>query len=111
MSKKADIRGYINPFVPGGKTEAGQRANMPEGAEIYVETRAGDVIHRFIRSLRPGSVAAVEELHYLAPGKARADKRRRLMGEYTKAITRGRKASIRENFRALSSDCDLPAML
>lgn len=112
MSKKPDIRGYINPFVPGGKKEAGQRANMPAGTEIYVENKTGKVIDTFIRGLRSGSVAAVEELHYLAPGGAtRTDKRRRIMGERVKEITRGRRAIIRENFRGLNSECDLPEML
>lgn len=109
MGRKTDIRGYINPFVPGGKTEQGQRANMPEGAEIYVETRTGEVIDKFIRSLRDGSIAAVEELHYLAPGRGGPKKRRKLMGERVKAICR--KATIRENYRGLNSGCDLPAML
>jgi hypothetical protein len=111
MSGKPDIRGYINPFVPGGKKESGQRANMPPSAEIYVERRDGKIIATFIRSLRAGSIAAVEELHYLAPGQGRADKRRRIMGERVTEITRGRKAVIRENFRGLTSEDDLPTML
>lgn len=111
MSRKADIRGYVNPFVPGGKTEAGQRAGMSPDAVIFVEDRTGKVIDGFLRTLRVGSIIEVEEVHYLAPGNGRADKRRRILAERVKEARR-RKAAIKENATGLRSDkCDLPAML
>lgn len=83
MSK---VRAYINPFVPGGVVEATQRAHMSPGAEIYAEDRKGKVILAFIAALRPKEVVEVEELHYLAPGIGRADKRRGILDMRMAAI-------------------------
>jgi len=83
MSTKLDIRGYINPFAPG-TTESGQRHGMPK--EVYVEDRRGHVIEALIKSVRKGSVVAVQELFCLAPGHWRPQKRRRLLTERVEAI-------------------------
>lgn len=109
---RPDIRGYINPLVPGGLSEARQRASMTPGAEIYVETRKGDVILSFIKSLkRGGATVEVAETHYLAPGIGRSDKRRRILAERVKAI-KAHKAVITETTTQRSSKkSDLPEML
>jgi hypothetical protein len=85
MSGTRDIRGYINPFAPR-RTEAGQRAAMPTGAELYVENHHGNVIDRLIRSVRRGTIVAVQHLDCLAPGDFNAQKRRRLLAERIEAI-------------------------
>jgi hypothetical protein len=85
MKGKADIRAYINPFVPG-TAESTQKAAVPEGAEVYIEDRKGRQIDGLIRSIRKGSVVAVYELYCLAPGIGRADKRRRILAERMEAI-------------------------
>lgn len=102
MTEKPDIRAYINRYVPGGKTESGQRSSITAGAEFYVENKKGTVFETFLRHLRPGSVVEVEELHYLAPGNGRADKRRRVLAGRYEAIHR-RGATIRETFTGLQS--------
>lgn len=85
MSDKPDIRGYINPSVPG-ETEAGQLVGMSPGAEIYTENRHGTAIDRLIKSVRRGSIVEVKELHCLAPADFRADKRRRVLADRIEAI-------------------------
>jgi len=85
MSEKLDIRAYVNPFTPG-ETESGQHFGMSPDAEIYIETRRGNVIDALIRSVRPGSVIEVKELHCLAPADFRAQKRRRLLTERVDTI-------------------------
>lgn len=86
MNTKADIRGYVNPYVPGA-AEATQKASMPSGAEVYTEDRSGKQIDALIRTVRKGSVVAVFELYCLAPGSVRrADKRRRVLTERWDAI-------------------------
>jgi hypothetical protein len=80
------VRAYINPFVPGGVVEATQRAHASKGAELYVEDRKGKVVDAFLRSLRSKEIVELEELHYLAPGRGRADKRRRVLDERLAAI-------------------------
>jgi len=92
MSGKQDIRAYVNPFVPG-RTETGQKAAV--SGEVYIEDRSGKQIDALIRSVRKGSVVEVEELYCLAPGKGRADKRRRVMVERIETI-KARGARIRE---------------
>lgn len=108
MSDKQDIRGYVNPFVPG-ETEAGQRSGMTPGAQIYVEDRTGTVVEALIRSLRKGSVVEVKELHCFAPGQGRTDKRRRVLGERMESA-KDRGAVIREWSTGRISNGKLAAM-
>lgn len=79
-----DVRGYVNPFVPGGLTEEGQRQGMVD--EVYVEDRKGRKIEALIRSIRKGTTVQIAELFYLAPGIGRPQKRRRILGERVDAI-------------------------
>lgn len=85
MAETLDVRGYVNPFVPG-ETEAGQRQGMPASIEIYVENKSGKVIDDLIRSVRAGTIIEVKELHCLAPGHFRPQKRKRLLIERIEAI-------------------------
>ena len=85
MDTKPDIRGYVNPAVPG-ETEAGQREGISAGAEIYVENWRGTIIDKLIKSVRRGSIVEVKELYCLAPAEGRADKRRRVLTERVEAI-------------------------
>lgn len=80
-----DVRGYVNPFVPG-ETETGQKQGMAPSIEIYVENKWGKIIDGLIRSVRDGTIVEVKELHCLAPGHFRAQKRKRLLIERIEAI-------------------------
>ncbi len=79
MSTDKDIRGYINPAVPG-TTDSGQRHGMT-ASEVYVEDRTGKVVDALIRGIRPGRVVQVHEAYCLAPALGRADRRRRILAE------------------------------
>ncbi len=79
-----DVRGYINPYIPGALTEEGQRAGMT--GEIYVEDRRGHQINALIASVRKGTLVQVQELFYLAPATGDPRVRRRIMGERMDAI-------------------------
>ena len=94
MSEKPDIRAYINPFTPG-ETDSGQRSGISSDAELYVETKRGNVIDALIRSVRQGTIVEVKELHCLAPADFRAQKRRRILTERIEAI-KGKGGIIRE---------------
>ena len=63
MSSNSDIRGYVNPAVPG-LAESSQRQGM--SGEIYTENRRGTAIDALILSVRKGSVIQVRELYCLA---------------------------------------------
>jgi hypothetical protein len=107
----SDLRGYINPFVPGGLTEQGQRDGMPPGVEIYVEDRRGRGYPSLLRSIRKGSVVVVAETFYLAPGAFRPQKRRRLMRERIEEL-QGAGAVISEWVTSWRSDKGhLPRMM
>ncbi len=93
MSGKPDIRGYINPFLPG-TTETGQREGM-SSTELYIEDRRGKIIDAMIRSVRKGTLVEVMELYCLAPAVGRADKRRRILTERIEQI-KERGGTIRE---------------
>jgi hypothetical protein len=85
MSGKRDIRGYVNPFVPG-TSAATQLASMPPDAEVYTEDKTGKKIEALIRSVRKGSLVAVYELYCLAPGIGRAPKRRNILADRMEVI-------------------------
>ena len=74
-----DVRGYVNPHVPGALSEQGQRAGMT--GEVYVEDRRGRQIAAILRSVRKGTVVQVAELFYLAPATGDPRVRRRVLGE------------------------------
>jgi hypothetical protein len=108
MNTKPDIRGYVNPRALG-LTESGQREGM--NGEVYVEDRRGHVVDALIKSVRNGSVIAVRELYYLAPGDFRPQKRRRLLTERVEAI-KAAGGSILELATGYSSkEGHLPRML
>lgn len=79
-----DVRGYVNPYVPGGLAEASQRSGMT--GEVYVEDRYGKQADSLIRSIRKGSLVQVHELFYLAPGAGKPRQRRKLLVERVDAI-------------------------
>ena len=83
MSGKLDIRGYVNPGVPG-TTDSGQRENMI--GEVYTENKRGTAIDRLIRSVRKGTIIEVMSLYCLAPVQGYANKRRRILTERIEAI-------------------------
>ncbi len=78
-----DLRGYVNPAVPG-TTEFGQRRDMT--GEIYIENRRGTAINGLIKSVRRGTVVQVMELYCLAPALGDPRVRRRILGERMGAI-------------------------
>lgn len=111
MDKKPDIRGYVNPFVPGGLCESSQKEAMSPGVEVYTETKTGEIINKFILSIRSGSIVEVTELYYLAPGSGYASKRRAILAERVTEIKK-RKGVIRETNTGNQSDKGkLPGML
>lgn len=79
-----DLRGYINPYIPGALTEEGQREGMI--GDIYVENRRGRQITALISSVRKGTIVQVREAFYLAPATGDPRVRRRVMGERLDAI-------------------------
>lgn len=87
MVEKQDIRGYVNPDVPG-ESRAGQESGMSPDAEIYVEDKTGLVINVLIKSIRKGSIVEVKELHCLAPAKGTPRKRRQCLGERVEKINK-----------------------
>ena len=93
MSGKQDVRGYVNPYLPGAPSEAVQRAGMT--GEVYVEDRTGKVFEKFRRSIRRGTIVEIWELWMLAPNSRRSDVRRRVMAERADSLFALR-ASIRE---------------
>ena len=110
MNAKLDIRGFVNPFTRG-ETESGQREGMTPEAEIYVEDRFDRVAAKLIASIRRGSIIEVKELHCLAPGNFRPQKRRRLLAERVEAI-KSQGGSVREwATRHSSKNGRLPSMM
>lgn len=102
-----DVRGYVNPHVPGALTKEGQRAGMT--GEIYVEDRRGRQIAAILRSVRKGTIVQVHELFYLAPaGDPRV--RRRILGKRIEAI-HDRGGEIVELATGYKAKRRLPAML
>lgn len=107
----SDVRGYINPFAPGGLTERNQGDGMPPKTELYVEDKRGRQFEALLRSVRQGTVVVVAETFYLAPGAFRTDKRRRLMRERVEAL-QGAGAVISEWVTGWRSDKGhLPRMI
>jgi hypothetical protein len=104
-----DIRGYINIYAPG-QTESGQRAAMPEGAELYIEDRRGNVIDKLIASVRRRSVVAVKDIDCVAPINFNAQKRRRIFRERVEAII-ARGGSILELSTGRSSKRQLAGLM
>lgn len=110
MSEKQDIRGYVNPDIPG-ESRAGQEGGMSPDAEVYVEDKTGKIIDAVIKSVRKGrSVVEVKELHCLAPAKGTPAKRRKALVERIDAITKAGGA-IREWLTGLVSKGALAKMM
>lgn len=109
MVEKQDIRGYVNPDVPG-ETKAGQQSGMSPDAEIYVEDRTEKVIDKLLQSVCPGTIVEVKELHCLAPAHATPAKRRRILADRIEAVAKAR-GVIREWSTGLVSKGSLAKMM
>jgi hypothetical protein len=108
MTEKQDIRGYVNPDVPG-ESRAGQASGMSPDAEIYFEDKTGKVVHAMIHSVRKGSIVEVKELHCLAPATGTPNKRKRCLAERIETITK-RGGIVREWSTGLVSKGSLAKM-
>ena len=108
MSEKQDIRGYINPDVPG-ESRSGQASGISPDAEVYVEDRSGKIVDAMINSIRAGSIVEVKELHCLAPANGTPNKRKRCLTERIETIAK-RGGVIREWSTGLMSKGSLAKM-